>query len=90
MLKWRMPRVDDYQCPCGETFETMKMTADEVVACPACGGTEVKELMGAPVPFHVIVPMHRTSLKNKAGHVHYRGDKPATKPYVAMPKTLGD
>lgn len=61
------------------------MTADEPAPCPACGrvATIKDEVMGGR-PLHVIVPMSRTSLKNKAGYVHTHGDRPAEKGSVAV------
>lgn len=67
------------------------MTAEEPASCTACGRepTERDEVLGG-VPFNVIVPMHRTSLKNKAGYVHTHGDRPAEKTSVAVPRNKGD
>jgi hypothetical protein len=83
-----MPKVWDYDCECGERFEAMTMLETDVVKCPACGNDEVVHNPGG-CPFNVIVPMHRTSLKSKAGHVHYAGDFPAEKGSVAIPANKG-
>lgn len=61
------------------------MTADDVALCPACSRVATADdmVMGGR-PLHVIVPMSRTSLKNKAGYVHTHGDRPAEKRSVAV------
>lgn len=61
------------------------MTSDEPAPCTSCGrlATADDEVMGGHT-LHVIVPMHRTSLKNKAGYVHTHGDRPAEKNSVAV------
>lgn len=55
--------------------------------CPGCGAqvNAGDERFGG-VPFGTIVPMHRSSLKNKAGYVHTHGDRPAEKGSVAVPR----
>lgn len=83
-----MPRIDDYQCPCGHRFEYMRMASDEVVRCPSCGGTEAVAAVGAKL-VNVIVPMHRRSLTQKAGFVHSHGDRPAERGSVAVPADKG-
>ena len=64
-------------------------TADEasLPACTGCGSTvtERDEILGGAL-FDTIVPMHRTSLKNKAGYVHTHADRPAEKGSVAVPR----
>lgn len=61
------------------------MTEDEPATCPSCTrvATGDDEILGG-VPFNTIVPMHRSSLKNKAGYVHTHGDRPAEKGSVAV------
>ncbi len=83
-----MPKIREYVCACGERFEHMHMPEDNVARCPECRreATEQDEVLGG-VPFGTIVPMHRTSLKNKAGYVHTHGDRPAEKGSVAVPRT---
>jgi putative FmdB family regulatory protein len=83
-----MPRIDDYTCQCGETFEAMKMLPDELVHCPVCNSTSVEELMGKTVSFHVIIPTHRTSKKIKAGYCHTHADRPAEKGSVSVPRKI--
>lgn len=65
------------------------MSDDEQVTCPTCGSHAVATVCGGR-PFHVIVPMHRTSLKNKAGYVHTHADRPAEKGSVSVPGNKGD
>jgi hypothetical protein len=59
--------------------------------CEGCGSQVVAddEIFGG-TPFGTIVPMHRTSLKNKAGYVHTHADRPAEKGSVAVPANKGD
>lgn len=83
-----MPRIDDYECPCGERFEFTRMTSDEPVPCPSCGGLISTALVGAKL-IEVIVPMHRKSLTKKAGFVHSHGDRPAEKRSVSVPANKG-
>ncbi len=83
-----MPRIDDYQCPCGERFEYMRMTSDEVVRCPTCDGTDASAAVAAKL-VGIIVPMHRRSLTQKAGFVHSHGDRPAEKGSVSVPANKG-
>lgn len=83
-----MPRIDDFQCACGEQFEFTRQPVDEPVVCPACGGSTVTQLMGGRL-VSVIVPMHRRSLTRKAGFVHTHGDRPAERGSVAVPANKG-
>lgn len=83
-----MPRIDDYQCPCGNRFEYMRMTSDEVVHCLSCGGAGAIAAVGAKL-VEIIVPMHRKSLTQKAGFVHSHGDRPAERGYVSVPANKG-
>jgi putative FmdB family regulatory protein len=83
-----MPRIDDYQCPCGTRFEHTRMTTDEQVPCPSCGRTDTEALVGSH-PVTVIVPMHRRSLTRKAGFVHTHGDRPAERGSVSVPANKG-
>jgi hypothetical protein len=85
-----VPKLRGYACSCGHRFEHTFHTGDDeavLPACPSCGDkiTEHNEVLGG-VPFGTIVPMHRTSLKNKAGYVHTHGDRPAEKGSVAVPR----
>lgn len=82
-----MPKLREYVCPCGERFEYTHMNAEDTATCPACSraATPDDERLGG-TPFSTIVPMHRSSLKNKAGYVHTHGDRPAEKSYVAVPR----
>lgn len=75
----------DYDCVCGVRFEQMTMSDADEVACPDCGSRDTKRVDAGGVPFGTIVPMHRTSLKSKAGYVHTHGDRPAEKGSVAVP-----
>jgi hypothetical protein len=81
-----MPKLREYVCPCGRSFEYIHMSPEDLARCE-CGRemTSDDERLGG-VLFHVIVPMHRTSLKNKAGYVHTHGDRPAEKSSVAVPR----
>lgn len=83
-----MPKIWDYDCECGERFEQTTMSESDQVACPRCGSHAVVAVAGGR-PLNVIVPMHRTSLKNKAGYVHSHGDRPAEKGSVAVPSNKG-
>lgn len=85
-----MPKLREYVCTCGNRFEYTHMNADDVATC-TCGRvmTTDDERLGG-VPFGTIVPMHRTSLKNKAGYVHTHGDRPAEKVSVSVPRNKGD
>jgi hypothetical protein len=67
------------------------MTEVEVPKCPSCGEavSDRDERLGGK-SFHVIVPMHRTSLKNKAGYVHTHADRPAEKGSVSVPRNKGE
>lgn len=62
------------------------MGPEDAARCD-CGRvmTSDDERLGGVV-CQTIVPMHRTSLKNKAGYVHTHGDRPAEKSYVAVPR----
>jgi putative FmdB family regulatory protein len=83
-----MPRIDDYQCPCGNRFEYMRMTSDEVVRCPSCSGADATATVSAKL-VEIIVPMHRRSLTQKAGFVHSHGDRPAERGSVSVPANKG-
>lgn len=83
-----MPRIDDYQCPCGKRFEYMRMSSDETVHCPSCNGADAVETVGAQL-VGVIVPMHRRSLTQKAGFVHSHGNRPAERSCVSVPANKG-
>lgn len=85
-----VPKLKEYVCSCGHRFEHLYMTSEEEAAlptCPACGGqvSADNERLGGAI-FGTIVPMHRSSLKNKAGYVHTHGDRPAEKGSVAVPR----
>lgn len=87
-----MPKLRDYSCDCGNRFEYIHMNAEDVASCPACMRvmTADDEMLGGK-SCKVIVPMSRTSLKNKAGYVHkYNEGRPAEKGSVAVPRTYGD
>lgn len=84
-----MPKIWDYDCTCGVRFEALTMSNDEVVECPECKSTDVHRVEAGGVPFNTIVPMHRTSLRSKAGYVHTHGDRPAEKGSVAVPGNKG-
>lgn len=75
----------DYTCNCGNRFEYTHTNEEDVASCPACMRvvTDADEMLGGK-SCKVIVPMSRTSLKNKAGHVHTHGDRPAEKGSVAI------
>lgn len=81
-----MPTLRGYACACGARFEHLHMASDEAAACPQCGrlAEERDELLGGKT-FNTIVPMHRGSLKRKAGYVHTHADRPAEKGSVAVP-----
>lgn len=84
-----MAKLRGYWCSCGHRFEhTFYLVADEATLpnCPECSVqvTEKDETFGAQ-KLDVIVPMHRTSLRSKAGYVHTHGDRPAEKGSVAVP-----
>ncbi len=83
-----MPRIDDYECPCGNRFEYMRMTSDETTRCPSCGSADAFATVGAKL-VTIIVPMHRRSLTQKAGFVHSHGDRPAERGYVSVPANKG-
>jgi putative FmdB family regulatory protein len=85
-----MPRIDDYKCECGATFEAMKMASDELVNCPECNSIKVEELMGKTVSFHVIIPAYPGSKKIKAGFCHTHADRPAEKGSVSVLHKIGD
>jgi hypothetical protein len=69
----------------------MHMTEEDLATCPSCNApvTSADEMLGGH-SCTTIVPMSRTSLKNKAGYVHSHGDKPAEKGSVAVPRNMGD
>jgi len=68
----------------------MHMTEDEVALCPTCAqSVGPKDEMLGGHSCTTIVPMSRTSLKNKAGYVHSHGDKPAEKGSVSVPSNKG-
>lgn len=83
-----MPRIDDYECPCGKQFEFTRHPRDEQVVCPSCGGMNAAARVGAKL-IDIIVPMHRKSLTKKAGFVHSHGDRPAEKRSVSVPANKG-
>ncbi len=79
-----MRKIWDYDChDCGARFE-VTVDDDEKVTCAECGSDTPTRTSGGR-PLNVIVPMSRTSLKNKAGYVHTHGDRPAEKGSVAVP-----
>ena len=86
-----MPKIREYVCDCGNRFEYMHMTEEDLAACPACRQpvSSKDEMLGGH-SCTTIVPMSRTSLKNKAGYVHTHGDRPAEKGSVAVPRNKGD
>lgn len=85
-----MPKIRDYTCDCGARFEYMHMTEDDVAVCVVCSrvATSADERLGGH-SCETIVPMSRTSLKRKAGHVHTHADRPAEKGSVAVPRNKG-
>lgn len=85
-----MPKIRGYVCTCGKQFEHMHMCATEPAPCPECGreATDDDEKLGGTV-FETIIPMHRTSLRQKAGYVHTHGDRPAEKRSVSITGTGG-
>jgi hypothetical protein len=84
-----MPKLWDYDCECGERFEATTMLDSDVVVCPTCNSCNVTTNPGGR-PFSVIIPMHRTSLRSKAGYVHTHADRPAEKGSVSIPANKGD
>lgn len=79
-----------YLCDCGERFEHMTRTDDPIPRCPACARVagDNDEVLGGHL-FGTIIPMHRRSLRQKAGYVHTHGDKPAERGSVAVPSKGG-
>jgi hypothetical protein len=69
----------------------MHMTEDEIAMCAACERpvSSKDEMLGGQ-PFGTIVPMHRTSLRSKAGYVHNYKNVAAEKTSVQVPKTSKD
>jgi len=90
-LSFRVPKIREFSCDCGTRFEHLFMAADEVALCPSCHApvTDADELLGGK-SCTTIVPMSRTSLKNKAGYVHTHADRPAEKGSVSVPRNKGD
>lgn len=82
-----MRKFWDYDCECGERFEKFVDTDDEVVTCPGCNSVATQTPGGRVA--ETIVPMHRTSLKSKAGYVHSHGDRPAEKTSISVPANKG-
>lgn len=81
-----MPKIDDFVCnACGKTEEQMVMP-DEVLVCSECGSNDLEKRVGGGHIFSVITPMHKTSLRSKAGYVHNYVNRPAEKTYVTVPK----
>lgn len=83
-----MPKIDDYECSCGEQFEFTRMTPEEPVPCPSCDRFDAIARVSAKL-INIIVPMHRKSLTKKAGFVHSHGDRPAEKRSVSVPANKG-
>jgi len=85
-----MPKIREYVCDCGNRFEHMHMTQEEIAVCAACTQpvSSKDELLGGH-SCETIVPMSRTSLKNKAGYVHTHADRPAEKGSVSVPANKG-
>jgi hypothetical protein len=75
-----------YRCDCGRQFEYTHSDSEDAAVCPDCSRTmtSADELLGGK-SCTTIVPMSRTSLKNKAGYVHTHGDRPAEKGSVSVP-----
>jgi len=86
-----MPKIREYSCDCGNRFEYMHMTDADVALCAACGApvADRDEMLGGK-SCTTIVPMSRTSLKNKAGYVHTHADRPAEKGSVSVPRNKGE
>jgi hypothetical protein len=86
-----VPKIREYSCDCGNRFEYMHMTDEDLAKCPSCGNpvTSADEMLGGH-SCTTIVPMSRTSLKNKAGYVHTHADRPAEKGSVSVPRNKGD
>lgn len=82
-----MRKFWDYDCECGERFEVF-VEDDEEVVCSKCSSRAVTRTLGGRV-FETIIPMHRTSLKSKAGYVHTHGDRPAERGSVSVPANKG-
>ena len=41
--------IDEYKCnDCGEKFEELVNSADEIAPCPKCESTSVEKLLSAP------------------------------------------
>ncbi len=66
------------------------MNGEDLAVCPTCRRvmTDADEMLGGH-SCKVIVPMSKTSLKNKAGYVHTHGNKPAEKGSVSVPANKG-
>ena len=70
---------------CGDRFEHTHRTESDAATCPRCGrvAAEDDEILGGRL-HTVTIPSYRGSLKQKAGYVHYKGDRPAEKGSVAI------
>lgn len=90
-LSFRVPKIQDYACPCGELFEYMSMGDADPASCPKClqvlGPAEIRP---GGHKCEIIIPMYNGSLRQKAGHVHTHGDRPAEKRYVTVPRAKGE
>jgi hypothetical protein len=75
----------EYACTCGVRFEHTHRPEADVASCPFCGriATENDEILGGRL-HTVTIPSYRGSLKQKAGHVHTHGDRPAEKGSVSV------
>jgi hypothetical protein len=69
----------------------MHMSDEDLAVCATCDQpvSSKDELLGGKA-CTTIVPMSRTSLKNKAGYVHTHADRPAEKGSVSVPRNKGD
>ena len=84
-----MPMLNGYQCcVCASSFEFLRMTDAEALACPNCGSTDNELQLGGRT-FPRIVPMYPGAKRRKAGYVHQYVNRPAEGFSVSVPHGQG-
>jgi len=73
-------RMKDFRCPiCSKTIEDLVENDVKSLVCPVCSTPMEHVWLSAPTTMIECIPSYPGCMKQKAGHVHTHGDRPATK-----------